>query len=297
MILEKVKKTSAFLDFFQEADDDETPKRNQKVIKVRAPGGRRTDFTQGADLADDEAEEPVPEEPATDDTDFTDADGSDDTGDTGSDAGADDELISDDTDFTDDSGDEENIDAGDPAADGTGADEPVSDDTDFTDDDASDDMGNDSGDSEGDSSGDEPVTDDTDFSDDSAADDSGEEDSSTDDGTDDSGDGEKPSDEQIRKYSLYKKFTRLNETLDTICDSLSSMMSDNSEINQKYKTVAQKLKELNQLLSEYMILKFTSASYIQSMLFYQRSLAIVDINLNILKDLKKEITKTKNMNK
>ena len=71
------------------------------------------------------------------------------------------------------------------------------------------------------------------------------------------------------------------------------MMSDNSEINQKYKTVAQKLKELNQLLSEYMILKFTSASYIQSMLFYQRSLAIVDINLNILKDLKKEVQKLK----
>ena len=286
MILEKVKKTSAFLDFFQEADDDETPKRNQKVIKVRAPGGRRTDFTQGADLADDEAEEPVPEEPATDDTDFTDADGGDATGDTGSDAGADDGLVSDDTDFTDNSG-----------ADDTGTDEPVSDDTDFTDDDASDDMGNDSGDTEGDNSGDEPVTDDTDFSDDSAGNDSGEEDSSTDDGTDDSGDGEKPSDEQIRKYSLYKKFTRLNETLDMICDSLSSMMSDNSEINQKYKTVAQKLKELNQLLSEYMILKFASASYIQSMLFYQRSLAIVDINLNILKDLKKEITKTKNMNK
>ena len=282
MILEKVKKTSAFLDFFQEADDDETPKRNQKVIKVRAPGGRRTDFTQGADLADDEAEEPVPEEPATDDTDFTDADGGDDTGDVGNDADTSDEPVSDDT------GDGENIDAGDPAGDDAATDEPVSDDTDFTDD-----MGNDSGDTEGD----EPVTDDTDFSDDSAGDASGEEDSSTDDGTDDSGDGEKPSDEQIRKYSLYKKFTRLNETLDTICDSLSSMMSDNSEINQKYKTVAQKLKDLNQLLSEYMILKFASASYIQSMLFYQRSLAIVDINLNILKDLKKEITKTKNMNK
>ena len=86
MILEKVKKTSAFLDFFQEADDDETPKRNQKVIKVRAPGGRRTDFTQGADLADDEAEEPVPEEPATDDTDFTDNSGGEDTGDVGNDA-------------------------------------------------------------------------------------------------------------------------------------------------------------------------------------------------------------------
>lgn len=288
MILEKVKKTSAFLDFFQEADDDETPKRNQKVIKVRAPGGRRTDFTQGADLADDEAEEPVPEEPATDDTDFTDNSGGEDTGDVGNDADTSDEPVSDDTDFTDDSGDGENIDAGDPAGDDAATDEPVSDDTDFTDD-----MGNDSGDTEGD----EPVTDDTDFSDDSAGDASGEEDSSTDDGTDDSGDGEKPSDEQIRKYSLYKKFTRLNETLDTICDSLSSMMSDNSEINQKYKTVAQKLKELNQLLSEYMILKFASASYIQSMLFYQRSLAIVDINLNILKDLKKEITKTKNMNK
>lgn len=288
MILEKVKKTSAFLDFFQEADDDETPKRNQKVIKVRAPGGRRTDFTQGADLADDEAEEPVPEEPATDDTDFTDNSGGEDTGDVGNDADTSDEPVSDDTDFTDDSGDGENIDAGDPAGDDAATDEPVSDDTDFTDD-----MGNDSGDTEGD----EPVTDDTDFSDDSAGDASGEEDSSTDDGTDDSGDGEKPSDEQIRKYSLYKKFTRLNETLDTICDSLSSMMSDNSEINHKYKTVAQKLKELNQLLSEYMILKFASASYIQSMLFYQRSLAIVDINLNILKDLKKEITKTKNMNK
>lgn len=296
MILEKVKKPSAFLDFFQEADDDETPKRNQKVIKVRAPGGRRTDFTQGSDLSDDGGdEEQTPEEPATDDTDFTDDAGDNDTAEA-------DEPATDDTDFTDDGGEDsgsddggETIDAGsdsgeDPTGEGEGLDEPATDDTDFTDD-----SGEDAGTDDG---GDEPVTDDTDFSDDSGDGDSSDdgEDSSTDDSTDDSG-GEKPSDEQIRKYSLYKKFTRLNETLEGICDSLSSVMSDNSEINQKYKTVAQKLKELNQLLSEYMILKFASASYIQSMLFYQRSLAIIDINLNILKDLKKESAKTKNMNK
>lgn len=291
MILEKVKKTSAFLDFFQEADDDETPKRNQKVIKVRAPGGRRTDFTQGSDLSDGggEEEEQTPEEPATDDTDFTDDAGDNDTAEG-------DEPATDDTDFTDDGG--ETIDAGsdtgdDSADEGEGSDEPTTDNTDFTDDGNGDDADNDDG-----GDGDEPVTDDTDFSDDSDGGDSSDVDgdSSTDDSTNDSG-GEKASDEQILKYSLYKKFTRLDETLEGICDSLSSIMSDNSEINQKYKIVTQKLKGLNQLLSEYMILKFGSASYAQSMLFYQRSLAIIVINLNILKDLKKETTKTKNMNK
>ena len=293
MIFKRVKETSKFLDYvFQEADDD-APKGNRKIIKVRKPGGRRTDFTQGSDLADPEPPDEDLEDPVEDDTDYE----ADDSADTSDDAETPDEPIEDDINYSlDDGGDTpdasndgemKTIDAGGGADAPEGGDEPVTDDTDYSDDGA--DAG---GDTEG--APDEPVTDDTDYtSDDGGGDDSA--DTSTDDsGSDDGSGGGASTDEQIRKYALYRKFMKLNKILDTSTEVLSNSISDNSEINQKMKSVTKKLKETNKLLSEYMIIKFQNASYIQSMLFYQRVLAIVDINYNILRDLKKEISKNAN---
>lgn len=260
MIFIKKEEPSKFLRFIQEADGDEPQKRNQKVINVRKPSGRRTDYTQGADLEDEP--EDGGGEPVTDDS----------------------------------VGDEENIDASDNSGNEDGGDEPVTDDTDYSDEpDGEEDAPTDDG---GDDSGtDEPTTDDTDYSEDDDSSSEGD-DGGTGEGEDnsdnpDSG-GNASNDEQVRKYALYKKFLKLDSTLGVIIEKLSSALSDNPDINQKYKIITNKVKTLKELLSQYMIIRFSKSSYIQSMLFYQRVMAAMEITLGILKELQKELNKKSN---
>lgn len=163
------------------------------------------------------------------------------------------------------------------------SDEPIEDDTDYTD--------------TGDEGTDEPVTDDTDYTDDDAGDSNSGDDANTDDGSGDDGTNNNNNssankDEQMRKYVLYRKFMQLDKLLEHYSDVLNNSMSDEININKKYKRIANNLKKLNELLSEYMIIKFQTASYIQSMLFYQRVITSIDINLNVLGDIKKELIKT-----
>ena len=286
MIFIKKEEPSKFLRFIQEADGDEPQKRNQKVINIRKPSGRRTDYTQGADLEDEP--EDGGDEPVTDDTDYSDEpDSGEDapTDDAGDDSGTDDSV-----------GDEENIDASDNSGNEDGGDEPVTDDTDYSDepdsgeDAPTDDAGDDSG-------TDEPTTDDTDYSEDDDSSSEGD-DGGTGAGEDnpdnpDSG-GNSSNDEQVRKYALYKKFLKLDSTLGGIIEKLSSALSDNPDINQKYKIITNKVKTLKELLSQYMIIRFSKSSYIQSMLFYQRVMAAMEITLGILKELQKELNKKSN---
>ena len=281
MILMK-ENNSKFLNFiFQEADGDENVPKNRKIVTVKRKGGRRVDYTQGADLEPPEEETP--------ETSAEEPEAETDTADNGS--------SMDDTDYTDagndapeDTGTDSEPAEGDASPDDMNIDEPTMDDTDYSDDsdsgdDGSEDMGSDG-----------PTMDDTDYTDNSDGGDDAADSSSDDSSSDDSGDsGSQASpDEQARKYSLYRKFMKLNNLLESNTEVLSNAMFDDSEVNQKIKSVTSKLKETNRLLSEYMVVRFQTASYIQSMLFYQRVLAIININFNILQDLKKQINKNNN---
>lgn len=69
-------------------------------------------------------------------------------------------------------------------------------------------------------------------------------------------------------------------------------MSDDLECNHIYKKITNNLKELDEMLHDYMTIKFENATYIQSMLFYQRLLASVGINLDMLKHIRQKEIKT-----
>lgn len=240
---------------FQEADGEESDEPD--VVEIK----RKKNFLKGADMT--EEEDSVPDEPATDDTELSD---SDDTSD-------------------DDSNDSDDSD--------TSSEEPTTDDSDMTGDDDNSDDGS-SDDSSGES--DEPVTDDSDMSGDDDSSDSGDSDNNAGlpDNSSSSGDGnnsELSKDEQLRKYMLYQKFLRLKKVLVQQSDTLDDLMSDDMETNLKYKKVSSNLKELSNMLSEFMILKFQTATYVQSMLFFQRVMTATDINVNTLKELQKNISK------
>ena len=251
MLIKQEKKVSPFEKFMLFQEADDTLPKNRKVINLKASDGRRKNYMDGADMMDDVETDDVDDESPTD------------TGEPENDD------LMDGADMMDDA----------PSTDNTEEEPEVN------------------GDEEDAEAGDEPVMDDTDFgTDDADAPEEGGDETTTDDaGEDDNANGDENNntntDEQIRKYVLYRKFLKLNKTLDSQCEILNTLVSDEIDVNQKYKKISNNLKELNKILSEYMIIKFQNASYIQSMLFYQRILTATDINLNALMDIKKHLNK------
>ena len=265
-------------------DEDEetpTPKANTKVIKINPDDKRRTDYTQY--VPDPDANDGGEETNQTDDTgdattDIPEDTPVDDTTDIGT------EPMIDETDYG--TGDDTTQDA--PENTDT-ADTPVetdvqTDDTDYTTDNETD--------TETDAGDNEPTTDDTDYT---AGDDAGDGDTETDttddtnqDDTTQQNTGLDDPDDKTHKFILFKKCISLESALSNYIQKLSGIMSDDLECNHIYKKITNNLKELDEMLHDYMTIKFENATYIQSMLFYQRLLASVGINLDMLKHIRQK---------
>ncbi len=247
---------------------DETPKRRMRVIKARsASDGRRTNYNDLVEKDDTPEEEPdtttddTPEEPPTEDG--------------GDDATTGDENTSD---------------------------EPVSDDTDYSDDsETSDDGSNEDDTTNGGEDNGEVVSDDTDYSDDTSNDENGGDSENPDDeNQEQNADQTKSNDdkmnsirEKTHKHILYKKYMELYSTVNGYIESLDTRLSDDFTLNKKYKILGGKLKNIKNLLSDYMLVQFENATYIQSLLFYQRIIASIDMVLNLLLETNKAIINKK----
>lgn len=265
-----------------EADDDAPASKNRKTITLKTKDRRKEVFSRRADkvLADDAPDQDSPE------------------GETGEET-TDEPVTDDDTTFASGETNEEADTPEEDDGEDTG-DEPVTDNTSFSDmaDDTNDDNGEDdeSGEDtgEGDSDTlDEPVTDDTSFSDmadDATGDDNADGGDTDGENADDANNSNDSVEERTRKYKLYQKFQKLNKVLESQTDVINNLVSEDAEVNQKYKIIAKKIKELSQLLSEYQMFRFEQEAYIKSELFYQRVLVATDFTLAALKDI---ITKNK----
>jgi hypothetical protein len=202
------------------------------------------------------------DEIATDDSDDSAPDNGDD--DTGSDDADGDEIA------TDDSGDSDND----------------NDDTNTDDDGGSDDNGG------GDASGDDGDADDgdgdeiaTDDSDDSVPDDNGDnggDDNSGDDSGDDGGMSPEERTENIRKKSLFRSFNDLYDTLGKYIEKMNMLMAYGTDATPEYRKIADQLTEIQSYVYDYMLIKFTTNKYIQSMLFYQRAVTATTMVVNDL---------------
>ena len=110
------------------------------------------------------------------------------------------------------------------------------------------------------------------------------------------GNGEEQTDspvEQLYKYNLYKKFQKVLKSIDEYSIELDNIVSDDFEVNAKYKELTANLKEIESLMEDYMIMKFSKVSFMQSMLFYQRVVTSVDIILQTLKYVREKDLKSK----
>lgn len=245
-----------------EADGEEPERRNVKVVNVE-PNRVRKDFnTVGSD--DTGTEEPTvdaandtsDDEPEGGDQDFNDV-GSDDE-DTGTDEPTEDDGTTDeeeepedgDQDFNDVGEDnEETSDESNDTADNTSDDEPEGEDQDFND------VGN------SDSS--------DDSSDDNASDDK-------------ESNGPGLEYDSTRKFKLFQEFMSLYNAIENYISKLNFTIKDDMYENNIYKNANNKLREIQELVFDYMNMKFQVSSYVQSLLFYQKMVTATQLVFKLI---------------
>lgn len=268
---------------FTEARGEKKDRKNVRQISIDMSSKKGKTTINGTETDTDDVD--------VDDTDDIDLSELDDE------ANASDTSVDPDDDTDDDStGDDMDIDLEDPedssmGDDGTDASDDIS-----TEPDDGDDSGEDSGstDTDSDTSGDDGGSDDVaiepDDDSDSGSDDSGSSDASS----DDSGDSEDSSEESpedkeeaIHKQALFSKFQNLYESIGNYNAKLDEIVGKTDMTNHNYKEINDNLKQLRDFLYDYMIIKFKDASYTESMLFYQRSIAVVNISLDMLENVRK----------
>ena len=124
---------------------------------------------------------------------------------------------------------------------------------------------------------------DTDFNDDS-----------TDDGTDDTGDdvqaetnGPGLEFDSTRKYMLFKQFMSLYNACDNYLNRVSNKISDDYTGNQILKVSTTKLREIKNLIYDFMTIKFEASSYVQSLVFYQKMVVSIQLVFSLLEKIPK----------
>lgn len=270
---------------FQEAPgEEETPRKNVKRIRLKAIDRRRRDETKKAAIEGPvEMEEALPEEPDMD------TETEEETPQTEENPPEEEMDTTEDTEEFDMGNDDIAIDDSDDLGD-----------MDMDDEGAEDDMGEDTETSSGD--GDIAIDDSEvtpeDGEDNADGGDGSEENSGEGDqtGDDNSGTEEEDQDDIMHKQNLYRKFMNLHESVSNYCQKLDTQIGIDDETNRQYKEVGEKLKQLKEFLYTYMVIKFTHEEYVQSLLFYQRSLAAANLLLDTLSEIRKKEEKqvTKN---
>lgn len=190
----------------------------------------------------------------------------------------------DDEDTTDTTPEDTEVDAGGEDDDSDIAEEPSDDD--FGDDD---DMGDDDNPGEDAGGDDSDVVLEPDDDDEEPADgggDEGDDDASDDsDGSNSDNSNDENDDERIRKKALFNKFKDLHEAIGAYIEKLNMVMAYSSELVTAYREACDKLDELNTYIYDYIVVRFVSATYTESMLTYQRALTAVSLILDGLEEV------------
>ena len=133
--------------------------------------------------------------------------------------------------------------------------------------------------------------DNTDFSANIDADDAGDEGggedvepNDTEDGT--SQTGQTNNTENQLKFSLYRNLKNLYITIQNYESQLDELVASSYNFNMVIKSASNKMANLEDLMYDYMTLRFKDASYIESMEFYQKCLATLELIFELLRSNK-----------
>ena len=93
-----------------------------------------------------------------------------------------------------------------------------------------------------------------------------------------------------RKYNLYKEYMSLYNAIDNYISKLDGDIKDDLAMNQIIKVAVSKLREIKELTYDYMMIKYETNTYIQSLLFYQNLVISVQLVFKLLAKIKKKQT-------
>lgn len=244
----------------EEVTEENKPKRNVKVVQVK-PNNRRKHFA-------DVGPEPNSADPVEVDTSSDDAPDMDDTSFDGSDTETTSNEPTDDRDDAPDTGGDNE---------GNFADEP-----DNTESQTNTDDTNTGGDGD-----DSPETgDETNFADMGGEDDGDSDaDSSADTAQEESNEKKKPGVEydSTRKYNLFKEYMSLYNATDNYISKLENILKNDLTQNQIIRICANNLRDIKDILYDFMTIKFQNSTYIQSLIFYQKMVLSVQLIFKLLK--------------
>lgn len=103
--------------------------------------------------------------------------------------------------------------------------------------------------------------------------------------------------DSTRKYNLFKDFMSLYTAIDNYIFKLEDGINDDIDTNQMIKVAVNKLREIKDLTYDYMIIKFETQTYVQSLLFYQNLVVAIQIVFRLLTNLKNKKIKENNSSK
>lgn len=100
--------------------------------------------------------------------------------------------------------------------------------------------------------------------------------------------------DSTRKYILFENYLSLTNSITNYISKLEVTMGDNINENKIIKTATEKLREIHDLCYDYMTLKFEISTYVQSLLFFQNIVIMIQLVFDLLE---KSREKLKNNNK
>lgn len=109
-------------------------------------------------------------------------------------------------------------------------------------------------------------------------------DTSEDDTTNDNSAEDDSNDTAIQKYNLYREFMRLYLSYKKYISKLENIVKDNVEGNIVITVVTNKLRELRDLIYEYLTIKFHSTEYSEALLFFHTCIETTEILFKMIKN-------------
>lgn len=94
--------------------------------------------------------------------------------------------------------------------------------------------------------------------------------------------------DSTRKYLLFKNYMSLSNAIENYAEKLTSCISDDIDRNKIVLKAIEKLHEINDLCNDYMLMKYEISTYIQSLLFYQNLVVMVQNVFGLLGKLPKK---------
>ena len=94
--------------------------------------------------------------------------------------------------------------------------------------------------------------------------------------------------DSTRKYLLFKEYMSLYNAIDNYIFKLEDNIKDDLAANQIIKTSVNKLREIKELIYDYILIKFDNNTYIQSLLFYQNLVVSVQMVFKLLSTIERK---------